>query len=64
MNNDALTRALKSPAQRQPFRPFLIEFLSGKRLPVAHPEALRRFGDLFLHRAADGSHRIFDGGSV
>jgi hypothetical protein len=64
MSNDALEGALKSLAHRQPFRPFPIEFLGGDRLPVAHPEAVRRYGDLFLHQGPDGSHRLFDGAGV
>ncbi len=54
-----LTRALRAFTKRQPFRPFFIEFNSGDRLQVTHPEAIDRQEDLFVFRGPDGGHRIF-----
>jgi hypothetical protein len=59
-----LERALRALTRRRPFRAFLIELNSGDRIRVAHPEAVDRYGELFLYRSPDRSHRIFAGSSV
>jgi hypothetical protein len=64
MTADDLERALRALTRRRPFRPFLIELHSGDRISVAHPEAVDRHGELFLHRGPDRSQRIFAGPSV
>jgi hypothetical protein len=64
MTADALERALRAFARRAPFRPFLIEFTSGDRVPVAHPEAVGRRGELFLYRGRDHGQRVFHSSSV
>ena len=64
MTADDLERALRALARRRPFRRLLIEFHSGDRIVVSHPEAIERYGELFLHRGTDGGHRIFAAVSV
>ena len=64
MTAEDLERALRALARRRSFRPFLIEFHSGDRLLVSHPEAVQRYGELFLHRGTDRSQRVFAGPSV
>ena len=64
MSNDDLDAALSPMLSRLPFRPFLIEFMSGSSLRVSHPETVVRRGRVFLYRAADSAHRIFHGESV
>jgi hypothetical protein len=64
MTADDLERALRSLTRRAPFRSFQIELNSGDRLLVSHPEAVDRYGDLFLYRGPDGGHRLFAGPSV
>jgi hypothetical protein len=64
MTADDLERALRALARRRPFRPFLIELHSGDRIQVSHPEAVQRYGELFLSRATDRGQRGFAGPSV
>lgn len=64
MTGDDLTQIVHLLGHRRPFRPFLIEFNSGDRLRVSHPEAIERRDELFLHRGPDLEHRIFAASSV
>jgi hypothetical protein len=64
MSGDELHRALRVFNTRRPFRPFLLEFLSGDRVLLAHPESVDRRGDLFLCRDANGVQRLFTAASV
>jgi hypothetical protein len=64
MSGGDLGRALRALARRRPFRPFLIEFHSGDRILVSHPESIYRHGELFVHLGPDRSQRIFAGPSV
>jgi hypothetical protein len=64
MTADDLERALRALARRRPFRPYLIEFHSGDRIRISHPEAVERFGELFLYRGSDREQRIFSGSSI
>jgi hypothetical protein len=61
MTADDLDRAVRALSRRRPFRPFFIEFHSGDRLQVSHPEAVIREEELFLHRGPDRSRRLFSG---
>jgi hypothetical protein len=64
MTDDELAMALRSFERRRPFRPFLIEFVSGDRVVARHPEAVERFGRLYYHRSPDRSERVFVASSV
>ena len=64
MTADDLQRMFRALAKRRPFRPFLIELKSGDRILVSHPEAVNRYGELFIHRAPDHTQRVFTGSSV
>ncbi len=64
MTGDDLGRALRAFARRRPFRPFLLEFDSGDRILASHPEAIHRYGELFLHRDRDRSQRVFTAAGV
>jgi hypothetical protein len=59
MTGNEFQRALRAFTQRRPFRSFYIEFGSGDRLLISHPEVIRRYGELFLYFAPDKSYRIF-----
>ncbi len=50
--------------RRVPFRPFLIEFMSGSTILVSHPESVGTSGTLFLYRGPDFAYRFFYGESV
>jgi hypothetical protein len=64
MTTDELEQVLRAMAQRRPFRSFFIEFGSGDRILVSHPEAIYRRGEFFLYRSPDGGQRIFLGPGV
>jgi hypothetical protein len=64
MNADDLERALRSLATVRRFRPYWIEFNSGDRILVSHPEFVDRYGELFLYRTPTRERRIFAGQSV
>ena len=64
MSPDDLEKAIHAFATRRGFRPFLIEFSSGDRILVSHPEAVRRYQALFLYSGTDGRYRIFPPGQV
>jgi hypothetical protein len=66
MTPDTFDDALQAFGRRRPFRPFQIEFHSGRRLVVTHPEAVRGRGGL-LHFVSPGEDRlnyVFDASSV
>jgi hypothetical protein len=50
--------------RRRRIRPVVVEFTSGDRLIVAHPEALVRHGTLFVYVHPDQRRRVFAGSSV
>lgn len=64
MTRDELNLALRALTRRRRFRPFLIEFNSGDRLLVSHPESIDRQGELFVHRGSDRGNRIFAASGV
>ena len=59
MNPDQLDAALQAYCRRRPFRPFLIEFMSGAQVPVRHPEAIRRRGIFYVLRFPDHGFTAF-----
>lgn len=64
MTKAGFARALRSFASRTPFQTYWIEFLSGDRLRITHPEAAQIRGNLILHVAPNGCQRLFDSESV
>lgn len=64
MKAATLERALQAFTRRRPFRPFWLEFHSGDRVKVVHPEVIERSGELFSFRATNGAFRVFAGDSV
>jgi len=64
MSGDELQRALRVFNMRRPFRPFLMEFMSGDRVLLSPPEAVDRRGDLFMCRSADGIQRLITAASI
>lgn len=50
MTADDLHAIVKAAARLRPFRNFEIEFGSGDRLLVGHPEAVARRGNLFQYQ--------------
>jgi hypothetical protein len=64
MTEAGFARALRSFAQRVPFEPYWLEFQSGDRLRISHPEAAQIRGNLVLHVAPNGRQRLFDCESI
>jgi hypothetical protein len=64
MTDDAFRTALHAFALRRPFRPFWIEFSSGDRVLVKHPEAAHIRKSVVLHKSPDRQNRVFDSSSV
>jgi hypothetical protein len=56
--------ALRAFVGLRPFKPFLIEFLSGDRLLVTHPEALDSQAGFYVHTRKDQGNRVFTCGGV
>ena len=64
-DSQAIRRSLRAFLRRRPFRPFLIDFVSGDRVRVTHPEAVYPVGNLWAHVAGPGrQHRVFAPGAV
>jgi hypothetical protein len=64
MTTENLDRGLRAFCRRRPFQDFLIEFHSGDRLQINHPEAVARFHDFLVFRSPQSRYRIFDSSSV
>lgn len=71
MSGDELEMALQAFARRRPFGPFQIEFNSGDRILVSHPECVRRYQrllprpvELFRYVGPGRSQRVFSAASV
>ena len=66
MAPDPFRRALRSFTRRRPFRPFQIEFHSGRRLVVNHPEAVQARRDVMYYASPGdpGRNYLFDASSV
>ena len=64
MTANNFVRALKPFVQRRPFRPFAIEFVTGDRLIVKHPELIDLHGELIAHMDPRRNYRVFDAGGV
>jgi len=64
MMPDDLELALRWFCRRRPFRSFFIEFHSGGRFLVVHPEAIRREQNVFVARSANGLYEAFGASAV
>ena len=64
MIDAAFIRALRGFSRRKPFRAFILEFHTGERLAISHPEAIDVQGDTVVYRGVGGLYRLFDASSV
>ena len=64
MTLDSFLRILRVFNKRASFRPYWIEFVSGDRIEIRHPEVINQFGDVFAFRAPNREQRFFESGSV
>jgi hypothetical protein len=61
---ETFTRSLRTLVRRVPFRPFLVELMSGAQVTVSHPEALAFDGGQAAYIAPNGDISLFDHESV
>jgi hypothetical protein len=64
MLNQNFERSLRAFVRRTPFRPFTVEFVSGDRIEVDHPEAMVFRSGLAVYISAEGVPTLFDHESV
>lgn len=64
MTKEQFDAACRAFCRRRPFRPFSIEFNSGSRLLVGHPEAVRNEALFLVMRSPDGGYVLFTPESV
>jgi hypothetical protein len=64
MTGDDLEQILRAFARRRPFKPYFIEFNSGDRVRVTHPDCVDRHEELFHYVGSGRSQRVFTGASV
>jgi hypothetical protein len=64
MTSDQFDTAYRAFCRRRPFRPFMIEFMSGTQLLIGHPEAVRQEAQLYVTRCPDGGYVLFAAESV
>ena len=64
MELSSFDKSLRELARRMPFEPFVVEFKSGSRIEVKHPEALAFSAGVAVYIAPDGTPSLFDHDSV
>jgi hypothetical protein len=60
MTPASFNKAFKIASQRRPFQPYVLEFDSGPRLEVRHPEAIALFKTLIIFRSVSAEYSFFD----
>jgi hypothetical protein len=64
MTAETFTHSLRVFVRRIPFRPFVVELMSGGRITVVHPEALAFDGGKAAYISPEGGFTLFDHESV
>ena len=57
---ETFAQALRALARRKPFKPFIVELVSGERVLIEHPEALVYRGGAAVHISPTGEITLFD----
>ena len=60
MTVDHFQTTIRAFQRRAPFRPYIVELVSGDRIAVDHPEALVVRGGVGVFVSASGAPTIFD----
>jgi hypothetical protein len=60
MTRENFDRVLQAFQRRTPFRPFTVEFVSGERVSVDHPEALVLRGGVAAYISPEGVPTLLD----
>jgi hypothetical protein len=64
MKEQTFERTLRAFNQRRPFKPFLVELVSGAQLTVDHPQALVHRARAAMYVDPDGNFTLFDNEGV
>ena len=64
MTVNGLDTSLRAFARRRPFKHFLLEFFSGDRIVVRHPEAVLIRPDVVVFTSPAGAYHLFESDSV
>jgi hypothetical protein len=64
MEAQSFARSLRALVRRTPFIPFTVEFVSGERIEVDHPEALAFRDGVALYVSPDHTPILFDNQGV
>jgi hypothetical protein len=60
MTPEHFQTTIRASQKQTPFRPYVVELVSGDRVRVDHPEALVVRGGAAVFLSADGAPAIFD----
>jgi hypothetical protein len=60
MDRKSFEYALRTFSMRAPYRPFVVELVSGTRLVIHHPEALAFGGGRAIYIDTTGEWSVFD----
>lgn len=64
MTAEAFAISLRAFCRRKRFHPFIIEFHTGERLTISHPEAIVIESGDVVRTSRGRHHRLFDASSV
>ncbi len=64
MKEQVFERTLRAFTQRKPFKPFVVQLISGTQLTIDHPEALVHRGRAAMHVDQKGNFTLFENEGV
>lgn len=64
MKETSFQKTVRAFVRRRPFKPFVVELLSGDRFLVEHPEAVMVGTETAVYLNPDGDYAFFDSTAV
>lgn len=64
MKDTSVQKSLHAFVSRRPFKPFIVELVSGDRIVVEHPEAFLMRGSAAVYLNPVGEYALFDSSTV
>ena len=64
MSNEELEASLRTYNRRRPFRPYLLEFVSGIQVRIENRESIAFFKPFWLYRGPRKAQALFSSSSV
>jgi hypothetical protein len=64
MSNEELEASLRTYNRRRPFRPYLLEFVSGAQVRIENRESIAFFTSFWLYRGPRKAQALFTSSSV